>query len=161
MKGYNFRHAEASDYQPIISVINEWWGSRAMTDMLPKLFFVHFCQTSFVVEEDGGIIGFLIGFVSQTFPHEAYIHFIGVHPKYRKKGLGKALYERFFQAVKELGCKKVSCVTSPVNKDSIKFHLRIGFSIEPGSHTEEGIFVMKDYDGHGEDRVLFSKLLSA
>jgi hypothetical protein len=25
--------------------------------------------------------------------------------------------------------------------------------------AEEGIFVMKDYDGLGEDRVLFSKLL--
>lgn len=161
MKDYNFRHAEASDYQPIISVINEWWGGRAMADMLPKLFFVHFRQTSFVVEKDGGIIGFLIGFVSQTFPYEAYIHFIGVHPHYRKKGLGRALYEHFFQAVKELGCKRVRCVTSPVNKDSIKFHLRIGFSIEQSSYTKEGIFVMKDYDGHGEDRVLFSKLLNA
>lgn len=132
-----------------------------MADMLPKLFFVHFRQTSLIVEKDGDIKGFLIGFVSQTFPAEAYIHFIGVHPQYRQKGLGKALYERFFQAVKKLGCKKVWCVTSPVNKNSIKFHLRIGFSIEPGSHTEEGIFIHKDYDGHGEDRVLFCKLLSA
>jgi GNAT superfamily N-acetyltransferase len=161
MKSFNFRHAEASDYQPNISVINEWWGGRIMADMLPKLFFVHFRQTSFVVAEDGNIIGFLIGFTSQTFPHEAYIHFLGVHPEYRKNGLGSALYERFFQAVKTLGCNRVSCVTSPVNKASVTFHLRMGFSIDPSEKAVEGISVVKDYDGRGEDRVLFSKILSA
>lgn len=161
MKSFYFRYAEASDYQPIISVVNEWWGGRIMADMLPKLFFVHFRQTSFVVEKNGDIIGFLIGFVSQTFPDEAYIHFVGVHPEYRKNGLGRALYERFFQAVKELGRSRIRCVTSPMNKGSIAFHLRMGFSMEPSEEIVEGISVVKDYDGRGEDRVLFSKLLSA
>jgi ribosomal protein S18 acetylase RimI-like enzyme len=160
MKSFNFRHAEASDYQPIISVINEWWGGRNMADMLPKLFFVHFRQTSFVSEKNSDIIGFVIGFVSQTFPQEAYIHFMGVHPEYRRNGLGSALYERFFQAVKELGCNRVSCVTSPMNKASVKFHLRVGFSIDSGEKIEAGISVVKDYDGRGEDRVLFSKILT-
>lgn len=161
MKSFNFRHAEASDYQPIISVINEWWGGRRMADMLPKLFFVHFSKTSFVAEYGSDIVGFLVGFASQSFPDEAYIHFVGVHPEYRKKGLGRVLYERFFQAVKELGRSKVSCVTSPVNKGSVAFHLSMGFSMKPSEKMVEGIYVVKDYDGRGEDRVLFSKFLSA
>lgn len=32
------RQVESSDYQPIISVLNDWWGGRNMSDMLPKLF---------------------------------------------------------------------------------------------------------------------------
>jgi len=42
-----------------------------MAAMLPKLFFVHFRSTSFAAVEDGEIVGFLIGFVSQTFPDQA------------------------------------------------------------------------------------------
>jgi len=161
MKRFNFRHAEPSDYQPIISVVNEWWDGRRMADMLPKLFFVHFSRTSFVAEYGSDIVGFLVGFVSQSFPEEAYIHFVGVHPEYRKNGLGRVLYERFFQAVKEIGRSKVSCVTSPVNKGSVAFHLSMGFSMKPSEKMLEGICVVKDYDGQGEDRVLFSKFLSA
>jgi GNAT superfamily N-acetyltransferase len=161
VEGIRIRHADPSDYQPIISVINEWWGGRNMANMVPKLFFVHFRQTSFVAEHRGEIVGFLIGFVSQTFPNQAYIHFAGVRPEFRKKGLGHALYERFFEGVKNLGCSIVRCVTSPVNKGSIAFHLRMGFSMEPSERTIEGMSVAEDYDGPGEDRVLFSKTLPA
>ena len=37
-----------------------------MAAMLPKLFFVHFRDTSFVAEDDGDLAGFLCGFRSQT-----------------------------------------------------------------------------------------------
>lgn len=132
-----------------------------MADMLPKLFFVHFRQTSFVAEHSGNVVGFLIGFISQTFRSEAYIHFAGVHPEFRKRGLGCALYERFFEAVKKAGCGAVRCVTSPVNKGSVAFHLRMGFTMEPAKRSIEGIPIAENYDGKGEDRVLFYKRLNA
>jgi GNAT superfamily N-acetyltransferase len=153
------RHAEPSDYQPIIAVLNDWWGGRRMSDMLPKLFFVHFKPTSFVAEHEGRIVGFVIGFVSQTFPEEAYIHFVGVHPEFRKSGLAQALYERFFAAARKLGCRTVRCVTSPVNKGSIAFHRRMGFSVEDSDQIVDGIPVVEGYDGKGEGRVLFYKFL--
>ncbi len=138
------RHAEPSDYRPVIAVVDEWWGGRRMANMLPKLFFVHFRNTSFVAEYNDQLVGFVIGFVSQTFLTEAYIHFVGVHPEFRKGGLARMLYEKFFAAVETLGCRTVRCVTSPVNKGSISFH-----------HP-----IVEDYDGEGEDRVLFSKNLN-
>jgi ribosomal protein S18 acetylase RimI-like enzyme len=159
-KEFLIRHVEPSDYQPVISVINDWWGGRNMSDMLPKLFFIHFRETSFTAKSNGKIIGFLIGFLSQTFQDEAYIHFAGVHPHYRKMGLGHALYERFFEAARNLGRTVVRCVTSPVNKGSIAFHLRMGFGIERSETIVEGISFAKNYDGHGGDRVLFSKTLN-
>ena len=161
MEGIHIRPIEPSDYPSIISVVNEWWGGRNMADMLPKFFFIHFRQTSFVAEHDGNIVGFLVGFVSQTFGNEAYIHFAGVHPEFRKKGLGCALYERFFEAAKKVGCSVVRCVTSPINKGSVSFHLRLGFSTEPSKIGIEGIPVAENYDGRGGDRVLFHKTLGA
>jgi ribosomal protein S18 acetylase RimI-like enzyme len=83
------RSVKGSDYYVISPLINEWWGGRQMSDMLPKLFFDHFKNTSFIAEKDGKIVGFLIGFLSQTYPEEAYIHFVGVHPDYRKSGIGR------------------------------------------------------------------------
>lgn len=160
MGNIHIRYAEPSDYEPIIFVIDEWWGGRKMANMLPKLFFVHFRQTSFVAEHEGRVVGFLVGFVSQTFKEVAYIHFVGIHPEFRRNGIGRLLYEQFFEAVQTLDCSLVRCVTSPVNKSSVAFHLGMGFSVEPSEKTIEGIPVAENYDGKGEDRVLLFKLCS-
>ena len=84
------------DYAPIIAVVDAWWG-RTVASMLPKLFFVHFHQASFVAEDHGERIGFVVGFLSPALPDEAYIHFVGVNPDYRGRRVGRELYERFFQ----------------------------------------------------------------
>lgn len=154
------RTVKNSDYDLISPVINEWWGGRNMADKLLKLFFVHFHTTSFIAEKDGEVVGFLIGFLSQTYSDEAYIHFVGVHPEYRKHNIGRQLYNEFFNVVKQYGRNIVRCVTSPVNKVSISFHTRMGFEIESGNKEVDGISVFADYDGPNQDRVLFVKKLS-
>lgn len=153
------RNARPSDYSTIISVLDEWWGGRRMSDMLPKLFFTHFCETSFVVESSSKIIGFLVGFLSQSNSEEAYIHFVGIHPDFRKQGIGSALYEQFFQTAQEFCRVRIRCVTSPVNRSSIAYHLRMGFKAEPSENQEDGVPYHLDYDGIGEHRVLFVKHL--
>jgi ribosomal protein S18 acetylase RimI-like enzyme len=142
------RHADPADHAPVIERIDDWWGGRRVADMLPRLFFVHFRETSFVAEEDGRLAGFLCGFRSQTYADEAYVHFVGVDPGFRGRGVGRLLYERFFEAVRPRSV--VRCVTSPVNEDSVAFHTSLGFEVER---------VAGDYDGRGGDRVLMSKRL--
>lgn len=153
------RHVAPHDYQPIIEVLNAWWGGRTMSDMLPKLFFIHFRETSFIAETAGEIDGFLIGFLSQSVAAEAYIHFVGVHPAARQRGIGRTLYTRFFSTVQQLGCKQVRCVTSPHNQQSIAYHQRMGFVAESGDAQVGAIPYWRDYDGAGEDRVVFVKQL--
>ncbi|HPI92058.1 MAG TPA: GNAT family N-acetyltransferase [Deltaproteobacteria bacterium] len=155
----SIRHVLPSDYLPVISVLNEWWGGRNMSDMLPRLFFVHFQDTGFVVEHEERIVGFLVGFFSQTFADQAYIHFAGIHPGFRRKGLGRILYESFFDAAKENGRRVVKSVTSPANKASIAFHLAMGFQVDKADTVVDGISVSGAYDGPGGDRVLFSRKL--
>jgi len=141
------RHAEPADHARVLAVLDEWWGGRQMTAMLPKLFFVHFRPTSFVLEQDGRLVGFLCGFVSQTDPTQAYVHFVGVDPALRGRGAGRMLYDRFFAAVRAKGCTVVRAVTSPVNRTSIAFHTAVGFDVEESGG--------ESYDGPGEDRVRF------
>jgi ribosomal protein S18 acetylase RimI-like enzyme len=147
------------DYETIICVLNDWWGGRQMSDMLPKLFFVHFCQTSFIAEINNQAIGFLVGFLSQTNSEEAYIHFAGINPDFRQQGVGSALYKTFFQTVQKFGRSRIRCVTSPVNKSSIAYHLQMGFEAEPSETQANGVPYQVDYDGVGEHRVLFVKQL--
>jgi ribosomal protein S18 acetylase RimI-like enzyme len=142
------RNAEPADHAFVIGVIDDWWGGRAMAAMLPKLFFVHFRDTSFVAEVDGRVVAFLCGFRSQTHDDEAYIHFVGVDPAERGSGIGRELYERFFAAVAPR--TTVRAVTSPLNERSVAFHEALGFEVER---------VDEDYDGRGEARVLLKKRL--
>src|SRR5687767_8363634 len=86
------RHAEPEDHARVVAVLDEWWGGRRMVDMLPRLFFNHFRDTSFVAEREGDLAGFLVGFLSQSEPQAAYIHFVGVSPEERGSGLGRKLY---------------------------------------------------------------------
>jgi predicted GNAT superfamily acetyltransferase len=141
------RHAEPADHARVLAVVDQWWGGRPMAAMLPRLFFVHFRPTSFVLEQDGELVGFLCGFVSQTDPSQAYVHFVGVDPRLRGRGAGRLLYERFFAAVRERGCTVVRAVTSPVNRASVAFHTAIGFTADESGG--------ESYDGPGEDRVRF------
>ena len=159
--GVRIRPIRSSDYLAVIAVIDDWWGGRRMADMLPRLFFEHFTDSSFAAERDGELAGFLVGFRSQSRPGEAYIHFVGIHPGERGHGLGRQLYERFFAAVRARGCDRVRAVTSPVNRGSVAFHQRMGFDIELGEAGADGIAVAAGYDGEGQDRVRFVKQLNA
>src|SRR4051794_5257814 len=145
------RGVEDGDYDPIVAVLDEWWGGREMTDMLPRLFFTHFADTSFVVQHrDGSIAGFVCGFLSPARPDEAYVHFIGVDPRYRRRGVARLLHDRFAAEARAAGRTTLRAVTSPVNEVSIAAHRALGFEVEG---------VRTDYDGPGRDRVLLVKRL--
>src|SRR5215210_6044435 len=103
------RELRESDHRQVVSVVDRWWGGRRVADKLPRLFFRYFRETSFVVEEDEAMIAFLIGFV-------------GVHPGHRNRGIGRRLYAAFFEEARLRGCRRVRCITSPVNENSIAFH---------------------------------------
>jgi len=122
-------------------------------------FFEHFNTTSFVLVETPQIIGFLVGFQSQSQPQVAYIHFVGVDPEHRGKGLARSLYLHFFDSMHSRGCAEVQCITSPVNKPSIAFHEAMGFEIVPGDGMVDDVSVHKHHAGIEQHRVVFRRQL--
>jgi GNAT superfamily N-acetyltransferase len=154
-QGLSVRNSKPTDHQRIISVMKDWWGGRDLTWMLPKLFLDHFGDTSFIIEKKEILIAFLIGFLSSSRPREGYIHFVGVHPNYRSIGLGRFLYHRFFNICKKNHRDTIRACTSPVNKGSIEFHKKVGFSILEGNGEVDGIPVSLDYNDPDGPKVLF------
>jgi ribosomal protein S18 acetylase RimI-like enzyme len=153
------RNGDPADYDRIIDQIDAWWSGRRMGAMLPRLFFTHFRPWTYVAVQGDAIVGFLAGFQSQTDPRVIYCHFIGVDPGFRSQGIGEALYQRLFSEAAMQGCQEVLAVTSPENHGSIAFHTRIGFQPIVGLNFRGDIPYAPDYDGPGEDRVRFRKLL--
>ncbi|UKY52282.1 GNAT family N-acetyltransferase [Streptomyces inhibens] len=158
------RHPTPSDHPRLQLALADWWGglggdAGALQRQLlvPRLFLQHFADTSYLVERpDRTLHAFLIGFLSQTDPETAYIHFVGVCPDGKRGGVGSALYHRFFATARAAGRTGIRCITSPNNRDSIAYHARMGFRLEPGDRTDEhGVPVHRDYDGPGLDRVSF------
>src|SRR3712207_7100288 len=55
----------------------------------------------------------------------------------RRRGLGLALYERFFADARADGRSIVKAVTWPGNRASIAFHRSIGFDVDEGAGRSE------------------------
>jgi ribosomal protein S18 acetylase RimI-like enzyme len=166
LDGLVVREPSGDDHRRVLAVIDPWWGvlggedasvRRAM--LVSRLFFQHFANTSMLVERDGELVGFLIGFLSQSRPDEAYIHFVGVSPELRGMGVGAALYRRFFALAKTHGRAVVRSVTSPSNRASVAFHRAMGFELEPGDLMVDDIPVLRDHGGPGVDLVSFVRHL--
>ena len=125
-----------------------------MADMFPRLFFTYFHDSSFICIDEEKIVGFLVGFVSDSVKDTGYVHFVGVDPEYRHSNIARTLYSMFFQYCKVKDVTTVKCVTSDVNKASIAFHQKVGF--EASGYDDKGNPVVAlNYDGSGEHRVLF------
>lgn len=157
-----FRRPTTDDHRAIVAVVDEWWGGRRVRSLLPHLWFEHFAGTSWVAEAgDGRLVGFLVGFISPDDPATAYIHMVGTNPNLRRRGLGRQLYERFFEDVAARGARRVASVTWPGNRISVAFHTAMGFLPDDGAGTQRlyGTPSWADFDGDGEDRVRFSREL--
>jgi ribosomal protein S18 acetylase RimI-like enzyme len=137
------RPARPEDYDAIAAVLDTW-GGRPVLGVLPRLYFDLFHRTSLVVDGATGPEAFLVGILSPADPAQAYIHFVGVAPTARQRGLGRALYEQFFALARADGRREVSAITAPVNARSIAFHESMGFSVTgpiPG-HNGPGTSMM-------------------
>ena len=153
------RQLKPTDYEPIIRVLDDWFSGEPMVDLLPRLFFDHFHTSSLLIEDAGERVGFLVGFRSQSCPTMAHIHFVGVHPDYRARGIGRLLYHRFFALMREQGVNEIDCLTSPTNYGSIRFHRRMGFTLVQGDTEINGIPILTDFNGPGTRLVVFHRWL--
>lgn len=144
------RAARVDDHARLRLLVDEWWGGRQMSGLLQPLFLENFSSTSLVAEaSDGSVAAFLIGFVSADDPRVGYVHFVGVSPDARGRGLGRDLYDRFGAQVAALGVRRLRCVTSVVNSASVAFHEAIGFRVtgrRPDSSVDGGEYVQLERD---------------
>jgi len=151
------RRPTEADYESVVRVVDHWWGGdRHMDVLLPRLWFQHFTGTSWLAEDDGRLVGFLVGFQSPDRPAEAYVHMVASHPNRRGTGIARALYERFFADMRGRGVGTVKAITWPGNRRSVAFHQAIGFALVDGPGTQNlyGTPAFAEYDYGREDRAV-------
>lgn len=148
--GSALRNLREEDQPAVIDAVTRWWNmpnTSHLPLLLPRLFFQHFTDTSWVLEGPSGeLTAFLVGFRSQSHPLVAYVHFVGVDPALRRGGTARALYDHFFAQMRALGCSEVHCITGPSNTGSQAFHTALGFTVAGP---------LEDYDGPGQTRMTF------
>ena len=155
-----FRRPIEADHAAIVELVDEWWGGRRMRALLPRLWFQHFTGTSWVLETAGGrLVGFVVAFIGPDDPSIGYVHMIASDPNRRRAGIGRALYERVFADFASRGVREVKAITWPGNRTSVAFHTTLGFRIDDGPGTQRlyGTPAYPNYDGWGEDRVVFTR----
>jgi GNAT superfamily N-acetyltransferase len=137
------------DFDQIVEVIDRWWGGPISTFAHP-IFFHELGDNALIIEKDGHLIGFLLGFIVFKAPKTGYVHLVGIHPDFRRQGVGRVLYEQFTERCRELGCERMKAITTTGNEGSLKFHEALGWTAEE----------VEDYAGPGRRRVVFTKDLS-
>ena len=148
-----------ADFLQILTEIEDFWGSSRTLSYHHPMFVNEFGNTSFVIKNNGNIIAYLFGFISQT-ELTGYVHLIAVRQSYQNRGLGKQLYRHFIEYLKNLNVHNLKANTTPTNEKSINFHLNIGMQMTGvENENENGIRVIKDYSGVGHDRIVFKMKL--
>jgi len=137
------------------------WPQFKERESIYHLFCKFFNTTCFVCERDGNIVGFVLGFISQVNPRQAYIHLVAVDPSAQRQGLAEHLYQKFFNAAVALNAHEVRLIVNPDNSGSLAFHKKLGFQLALSGETIEidGVLAVKDYNGPGLHMVPFSRSL--
>jgi ribosomal protein S18 acetylase RimI-like enzyme len=157
-----FRRPTEADHRRVVAVVDDWWGGRRLRHLLPRLWFQHFCGTSWIADDgEGRLAGFIVAFVSADEPTTGYVHMIAADPNRRRAGIGRALYQHVFDDLGARGVGRIVAITWPGNRPSIDFHRALGFAVDDGPGTERiyGTPAYADYDGPDDDRVVFIREL--
>lgn len=162
MENFKIRSVREDDFLKIAEINEKCPPIPTERNSIYHIFTKFFKKTSLVVEKsDGGAVGFLLGFISQDDPADAYLHLICVSQEWGGRGLAKEMLQRFLETVTESGCRRVYLITSPENKTSINFYKGSGFKVNKTGETIKvgDLVAFKDYNGPGDHKVVFYKPL--
>ena len=146
--GMQTRPLTKADYDQIVQVIDRWWAGPTSALAHP-MFFYELGRLARVVENDGLLVGFLLGFICPD-ASVGYVHLVGIHPDYRRRGVAKLLYTAFEEDCAREGCRRLKAITTLGNEGSVRFHEALGWSMAE----------VEDYAGPGRLRIVFTKDLA-
>ena len=154
-KDFRIQQCSEPDFLEILGRVEEFWGSGRNRTFHHPIFIREFGDTALVARDETKVRGYLFGFISQTEP-AAYVHLVATDPEARRQGIARKLYDHFVDIGRKRGCTKLKAITTVSNKDSIAFHTSLGMKMV-GKPNPEGLSIVKDYSGPGEDRIVFYK----
>jgi ribosomal protein S18 acetylase RimI-like enzyme len=144
------RRITKSDFDRVVEVIDQWWGGPIGTFAHP-IFFYELGDRALVVEDESTdgerqMIGFLLGFIDHEPVRTGYVHLVGIHPDFRRRGVGRLLYRDFIASCRAAGCVRMKAITTLGNEGSLRFHVAVGWNAAE----------VEDYAGPSRKRIVFT-----
>jgi GNAT superfamily N-acetyltransferase len=156
---YDVRHPTEADLVRLDARLRDWREERPGGDGLGRTWFRHLGGTAWLAEasRDRRPLGLLLGFRSADRPAEAVIRLVAVDPAFRRRGIGRDLVGRFTAPLVGAGVTTLEAACRPDDRIALAFFVALGFAPQagPGSSHIYGVPAFADWDGVGEDRVLF------
>ena len=161
------RRPTEADYRGIATVVDDWWDGKVIQGLLPRLWFRHFAGTSWIAEiadprhQAGApsVAGFLIGYLSPADPAIGVVQAVGVDPRWRRIGVGRALVEAFADDAGTARATVLETLIWPGNRRALPFLAALGFGPDPDPDARPiyGIPAIEGYDFGTEDRARFTR----
>lgn len=129
MKLRPLTHEDLSEVQRIQARITRQEVPQAWMDMLAEHVDKNY-RLGFVAREEDVLLGFILGEIKiGGFGTElsGWLELVGVEPEYMGSGVGAALAEALFQALKERGVKEVYTAVRWDSGDMLAFFKKVGF----------------------------------
>ena len=82
-------------------------------------------DASFVILSEGSIAGFIL--IVTRSDEEEHLESIGIHPKFRGKGLGKTLLSKSIQVLRNQEAQNFTLGVDPVNTPAVGLYEQFGF----------------------------------
>jgi len=128
-----------------------------------KIMLRYFCNSCFVADYNGNIVGFVLGFVSQVHDKTYFLWQIGIDESIRERGIGKMLLEKVEEEVRKLGCNRIELTIDPKNIPSKRLFEKMGYlniSSKEGRLIDVmGNIAVKDYYKPGRHFMVYEKKL--
>ena len=141
IKEVNFKNSK-SCYELDLKSIKHWNHNQWKKEL--KKNYV----TAMGIYLDDSILGVCV--FNKIFD-EAEILYLSIHPRYKRRGLGKKLIYKIFKECKHENIKRIILEVSIKNKQAMSFYDYFGF---------ETIYIRKKYYKDGSDGLLKEKKLN-
>jgi GNAT superfamily N-acetyltransferase len=155
---YDLRHPDEGDLAPLQAALREWCDRRDERTGPGRIWVRHLGGTSWLAESQGDrrFLGLLLGIRSTDRPAEAVIHLVAVDPEFRRRGIGRALVERFAGDLAARGATRLVAACRPDERIQLAFFGALGLAPQAGPRSVRlyGIPACEDWEGPGEDRAL-------
>jgi amino-acid N-acetyltransferase len=134
------RRARTADVRAIRALVDTYVGEGILLDKATVALYED-VQDFWVAEADGVVVG--CGALHVLWDDLAEVRTLAVDPSQRGRGIGSRLLERLLDTARELGVKRVFCLTFEVD-----FFARHGFREIDGAPVEHDVYeeLLRSYD---------------
>jgi diaminobutyrate acetyltransferase len=158
------RNATENDFLDVYNFVSNCKPLEKYYEHFYKIMLRYFSNSCFIAEFKDEIIGFVMGFKSQTDENTFFLWQIGVNPSHRGKKVAENLLKKLENTAETQGCNKMEVTVDPENIASQKLFEKNGYiniSSKEGKIIEiSGKQTVKDYYKPGRHFILYGKKIN-